>query len=588
MKKLAIFSLVLVFSLSFLSAEETQYNNYSFARLSFITGNSYVQRASDLGFEESEVNMPISEGDRLGTTDGRVEVYFGKRNYIRLDNDTKIDFLNLPKRGYDLSRFRIWSGNVYFTVSFLEKEKNVEIHTSDVSIYVLEKGTYRIDVRENRETEIFVFEGLVEAASEEGSVLIGSEKRLEIASGRFTSQPTNFYAVAEDSFDRWSEHRDNQLRKRIAKRYLPQELEDFEYELSEYGDWVYLRPNGWVWMPRGLDSGWRPYHYGRWSWLPSCGWSWLSYEPWGWAPYHYGRWNWGIGLGWYWMPTSYWGPAWVNWWWGYDYMGWSPMGYNNYFPWGYNRTRPYYYRGLTVIRKGQMQDPNISNISLRQAEVKKLGKISFTNKPPTVKPVSQNVSLEKLGEKLILKKEQSSSEVRKRSPANSITKDPRLVDPNRDGKQGQKIERPIEKVIKSTEKGTAIVENKIPPTQKLIKKEIKDESLPPNNSKRYIKGGTYGYPSSPKISIKNIPKSSRTQKSSSILGRIYRYISGNSGTKSVGNSGSRSSSGKSSSGRISSSSGSKGSSSRGRVSSGSSSSGRSSSGSKSGRVVKKK
>jgi len=208
MKKLASLTIVFLLTLSLSYSENTQYTNYSFARLSYVTGNTYVQRAADLGYEEGVVNMPISEGDRIGTTDGRAEIYLGKRNYLRLDNDTKIDFLNLPKKGFDVTRIRVWSGNTYFNIGSLEKEKNIEIHTSDVSIYVLEEGLYRIDVRENSETEIFVYEGLVEAAGEESSVLVKSEQRLEIANAHFTSSPTRFFAEQQDSFDRWSEYRD--------------------------------------------------------------------------------------------------------------------------------------------------------------------------------------------------------------------------------------------------------------------------------------------------------------------------------------------------------------------------------------------
>ena len=50
----------------------------------------------------------------------------------------------------------------------MEKEKDIEVHSSDVSVYVLDTGLYRIDVRPNAETEVFVFSGLVEAAGESG------------------------------------------------------------------------------------------------------------------------------------------------------------------------------------------------------------------------------------------------------------------------------------------------------------------------------------------------------------------------------------------------------------------------------------
>ena len=90
--------------------QDVKYTNDSVARLSFVDGKTFIQRASDLGFEDGVLNAPISEGDRLGTAEGRMEVHFGRGNYIRLDNDSKLDILNLPKKGDDIVRMRVWSG----------------------------------------------------------------------------------------------------------------------------------------------------------------------------------------------------------------------------------------------------------------------------------------------------------------------------------------------------------------------------------------------------------------------------------------------------------------------------------------------
>jgi hypothetical protein len=34
--------------------------------------------------------------------------------------------------------------------------------------------------------------------------------------------------------------------------------------LAPYGDWLWLDPWGWVWTPRHMPTGWRPYTWGRW------------------------------------------------------------------------------------------------------------------------------------------------------------------------------------------------------------------------------------------------------------------------------------------------------------------------------------
>ncbi len=579
MKKIAGMLTVFLFILSTLSAEEAKYTNNSFARLSYITGNTYIQRAADLGYEEGVVNMPITDGDRLGTTDGRAEIFLGNRNYVRLDKNTKIDFLNLPRSGYDLTRIRIWSGNVYFNVKLIEKEKNIEIHTSDTSLYVLSEGLYRIDVRESRETEIFVFHGLLEAAGETDSVLIKDELRLEAIEGRFTSRPTRFYAVAEDSFDRWNEHRNSLITKRYANRYLPDELEDYEYELGSQGEWVYLRPYGWVWIPGRVGLKWRPYYYGRWTWVPLCGWTWVPYETWGWCVYHYGRWQWDVGLGWYWIPSRFWGPAWVRWYRGYDYYAWAPLSYygypgvviNNVF---YGRYRghdyPHYSHALTVVHKDQLKAKNISKVALSRDSVKKIGKFNLSNKPPALKSSAKKISVEKLkGNKLLLRKTNRSSET---------------GEVNRISKSSVKSSSISSKAIKksSSRNKESSKETRTSSKKSVKKSKIKKEDSG-TKSRANLTKKSYGYPSSSKIIKSRNTEKAKSSKSSSILGKVRKYISG---AKSIKSSSSRSSSRGTSSKSVKSGSSSKSSSSSSQKSS--SSSGSSRKASSSGKVKKKK
>jgi hypothetical protein len=378
----------------------------NYARLSFLSGKAFLQRAADLGSEEAAVNMPVAEGDRLGTTDGRAEIYLAKKTYVRLDDNTKIDFTILPKKENPLIRLRQWAGHIYLDVAQLEKEKAIEILTSDATFYVLDKGLYRIDVRENADTEILVFQGLVEASGEEGSILVKKEQRLTIAGGRFEGRPAGFFASAEDGFDRWNEDRTAIVHRTYARRYLPEELEDFEGELEESGDWAYTDEFGYVWVPNGVDAGWRPYSYGRWTWM-SPSWCWLPYEPWGWATSHYGYWHWGSRFGWYWIPYHVWGPAWVNWWGDPWYYGWAPMswwGYpgvlvnNVYYGRGWNGDYPYNSRALTVVRKDQLQAPDIRKAALGSEALRSVGKISLNQTALSAKPaVKPGLKAEPLG-----------------------------------------------------------------------------------------------------------------------------------------------------------------------------------------------
>jgi hypothetical protein len=538
--------------------EETAYTNDSIARLSHLTGNAFIQRASDIGFEECVVNTPVTEGDRLGTTDGRAEVHFGRGNYVRLDNETKIDFLNLPKKGDDTVRIRVWSGNVYIEVSNLAREKGIELHTADTSFYVLDEGLYRIDVKENRDTEVLVFRGLVEAAGEEGSILIKAGQRVEAAEGRFPSRPSQFMAAATDGFDRWNDSRNVEVSKRLPKRYLPNELEDYEYELGQSGDWMYLAPYGNVWVPRGIDEGWRPYSNGRWTWLPLSGWTWLPYEPWGWSTFHYGRWHWGVGMGWYWIPTSLWGPGWVDWWWDNDYFGWAPISY-----WGYpvvivdggfygrwqGDNYPWNSHALTVIRRDQLRAKNIAPVALRGDALKGLNRITLSGGGLTLRPVGGGRTLVQPieGRKVLLRKgdgpvslkgDESLSGIGGGSPRGTKTES---VSPRTGGAKGEA------KVTKPSSKKT--------PAGKIKKK---DESASFSLSRYGIDGpgyratgvdggarvssrGIIGYPSSIKIDGGRYSRAGDNPWRESSIGRILRSFSGENYTYRRGSSSSSSS-----------------------------------------------
>lgn len=110
---------------------------------------------------------------------------------------------------------------------------------------------------------------------------------------------------------------------------------DFYSGLSSSGRWIDNPNYGQCWTPNGVDASWRPYSNGRWV-DSNDGWVWVSNESWGLQTYHYGRWIY-TDNGWCWIPGSVWAPAWVNWYVGPSYIGWSPCG-----PQGYATLQPQY------------------------------------------------------------------------------------------------------------------------------------------------------------------------------------------------------------------------------------------------------
>lgn len=98
----------------------------------------------------------------------------------------------------------------------------------------------------------------------------------------------------------------------------------FYQSLRPHGEWIEVEAGFFAWRPLRVRAGWRPYLNGRWAWT-DYGWYWISYEPFGWAVFHYGRWYLDDYYGWVWVPDDVWGPAWVEWRYDNDYIGWAPL-----------------------------------------------------------------------------------------------------------------------------------------------------------------------------------------------------------------------------------------------------------------------
>ena len=81
-----------------------------------------------------------------------------------------MEFAFLPVEGDDRIKVHVLEGSAYLRVSALAGDKAIEVHTPDASTYILEEGLYRFNVGVNKQTEVIVLEGSLEAAGEEGSV----------------------------------------------------------------------------------------------------------------------------------------------------------------------------------------------------------------------------------------------------------------------------------------------------------------------------------------------------------------------------------------------------------------------------------
>jgi FecR protein len=269
------------------------------ARVSLINGDVSVRRGDSGDWVAAAVNAPLVVQDSVVTgPSSRAEVQFDWANMIRLASSAEVRLAQLDYRRYLI---QIARGTVTFRV-LRDSEADVELSTPSVSVRPVRKGTYRITVREDGESEITVRSGEAEIFTPRGSERLKSGHTM-LARG--TASDPEFQMAREipdDSWDDWNISRDRQLERAQGYRYANRSVYGVE-DLDAYGSWDYVAPYGYVWAPR-VAVGWSPYYYGRWSWIDWYGWSWVSYDPWGWAPYHYGRWFWHQSR-WCWWPGGY-------------------------------------------------------------------------------------------------------------------------------------------------------------------------------------------------------------------------------------------------------------------------------------------
>jgi hypothetical protein len=376
MRAMALKVLILVLALAgFAWADEEDEPGRGVARVSLINGDVSVRRGDSGDWVAAAVNAPLVVNDQLLTGAGsRAELQFDWANMIRLSSDAEIHLAELENQRYMIQVAR---GLVTFHVE-RDSDAEVEISTPSVSVRPLGKGSYRILVREDGESEITVRSGEADVFTPRGSERLRSGKTMLARGSASDPEYRIVSAAAYDNWDRWNEDRDRYYARTNSYQYVDRSVYGVE-DLDGYGAWIDVTPYGWVWSPR-VAVDWAPYSYGRWSWVDWYGWSWVSYDPWGWAPFHYGRWFYSSPHGWCWFPGAlrarhYWSPGlvaffgWGNWSGlhaeaGMGHLGWVPLApYETYHPW-YGRSYYHGYGNSTYIDNSVhiVNNTNIVNI----------------------------------------------------------------------------------------------------------------------------------------------------------------------------------------------------------------------------------
>jgi hypothetical protein len=310
------------------------------AYVSVVDGGATLER--DGRVENAPLNMPLLSGDRLKTTDGRVEVRFADGGRLHLDSGTSLDVLSDEL-------VRLGDGRIRLSVQRAQQVR-YRVDSAIGSARITEPGEYRLAILhtpQETQLEFAVIRGAGEIFTEQGTTAVRSGERAYASAGLAPSYAYTYNSANMDEFDRWSEMQRGTVYAASSEssQHLPADMGGYASTFDQYGDWRYQQTYGYVWYPR-VATGWRPYYYGRWAPYPTYGWTWITGDPFGYPTHHYGRWGFSAGL-WFWIPSPYWGPAYVSWGYAPSYVSWCPLGWNNVavFSLNYYNVGPHYYAG---------------------------------------------------------------------------------------------------------------------------------------------------------------------------------------------------------------------------------------------------
>lgn len=291
------------------------------AYVAVVEGVAMIERGGII--ETSPLNMPIVGGDRLRTTEGRMEVRFADGSTVDLDARTVVD-------AQSDTLLRLMDGRIRVTLRSAPALERVDSPAG--SARLAEAGEYRLTLvagpREpgDVQLEFAVVRGSGEIVTDHGKTTVRAGERAYASADLLPSDPYPFNSAAMDDFDRWPAS-PTPVGAESSAEYLPPDLQSYSSTFDVYGDWLYIAAYGHVWCPR-VTGDWRPYAFGRWMTYPRYGLTWIGSEPFAWPTHHYGRWG-TIAGRWFWMPASHWAPAHVAWSSTGDSVSWSPLGPNN-------------------------------------------------------------------------------------------------------------------------------------------------------------------------------------------------------------------------------------------------------------------
>src|SRR4030043_1124644 len=239
MKRMMLIGSMIIFLL--ITSLTASANDIGTARLSLIQGDVVVL-TKDTGNEwvAASINLPLLPEDRVWVPeDGRTEIQFLGRTYLRADRNTEITITKFEwDRDSHIIQTAMPEGRVYVNYRSSAGRNSVfQVDTPLVSVMAYDNATCDIRVREDGYTEVSVLDGVVYVESQNGNT--------RVTRGNMISIGTEHYAEISplgprSEWIRWNQSRDSRLvRSRTGSRYLPAELDVYSSDLDDNGRWIY-------------------------------------------------------------------------------------------------------------------------------------------------------------------------------------------------------------------------------------------------------------------------------------------------------------------------------------------------------------
>ena len=300
-------------------------------RVRHFEGVVTVQRASAGETSQAIPNLPLDAGDRVWTEeDGRAELTLSDGTTVWLDRRTTLDIVALDDGRGGSSILRLWGGSVLVWRPALSSLVELRLDNGENVVLLQHPGLARVDIDDERRLWLSVYDGQASLGAGGLVETIAAGEQSYTEPGTAPATASLFSTAEVDDFGQWQQQRWStygETTRYVAQRdYVPEEVRPYASELEAAGSWFYHDDFGsHAWRPN-VAVGWSPYQRGRWVWGYG-GWTWASSARWGWATSHYGRWHHLPSYGWVWFPGGGYRSAWVSWYVGYGYVGWSPIGY---------------------------------------------------------------------------------------------------------------------------------------------------------------------------------------------------------------------------------------------------------------------